>query len=96
MFEAYAGGKSMATVARDLNAWGVGTVRGAAWSQSRVGQTLANPLYRGMVRYGAELFPGRHTPIVSDQLWREVEELRAGASGGGTMPEAGLRGGNIF
>jgi site-specific DNA recombinase len=79
MFEDYARGKSQATIARELNAAGIGTVRGAAWSQSRVGQTLRNPLYRGMVRNGADLFPGRHEAIVSDELWREVETLRGAA-----------------
>jgi hypothetical protein len=77
MFEDYAAGKSMATIARELNAGGVRTVRGAAWSQSRIGQTLRNPLYRGLVRYGADLFPGRHQPIISDELWHEVERVRA-------------------
>jgi site-specific DNA recombinase len=77
MFEGYAAGKSMATIARELNAGGVRTVRGAAWSQSRIGQTLRNPLYRGMVRYGTELFSGRHEPIISDELWHEVERVRA-------------------
>jgi hypothetical protein len=79
MFEDYVRGKSQAEIARELNAFGTGTVRGAAWSQSRVGQTLRNPLYRGVVRYGADLFPGRHEAIVSHELWREVEKLRAAA-----------------
>ncbi len=79
MFEDYVRGKSQATIARELNGAGIGTVCGAAWSQSRVGQTLRNPLYRGMVRFGADLFPGRHEAIVSDELWREVETLRAAA-----------------
>jgi hypothetical protein len=79
MFEDYARGKSQATIARELNAAGIGTMRGAAWSQSVVGQTLRNPLYRGMVRYGADLFDGRHQRIVSDDLWGEVERLRAAA-----------------
>jgi site-specific DNA recombinase len=92
MFEDYARGKSQATIARELNAAGIGTVRGAAWSQSRVGQTLRNQLYRGMVRHGADLFAGRHQTIISDELWREVETLRAaavqhGEHGGGRPPK---------
>lgn len=44
---------------------------------------MRNPLYRGMVRYGADVFPGRHEAIVSDELWRQVETLRAAAFRGG-------------
>lgn len=76
MFEDCVRGKSQATIARELNAAAVRTVRGAAWSQSRVGQTLRNPLYRGMVRYGADLFAGRHEAIISDELWHQVDALR--------------------
>lgn len=96
MFEDYARGKSQATIARELNAAGIGTVRGVGWSQSIVGQTLRNPLYRGMVRYGAELFVGRHQRIVTDELWREVERLRAaavrhGKRAGGRPPKGSHR-----
>ncbi len=79
MFEDYAHGKSQATIARELNVAGIRTVRGAAWTQSRIGQMLRNPLYRGMVRYGADFFPGRHEAIISDELWGELETLRAAA-----------------
>jgi site-specific DNA recombinase len=96
MFEDYVRGKSQATIARELNAAGIGTVRSVAWSQSRVGQTLRNPLYRGMVRHGADLFPGGHEAIVSDELRREVETLRAAAVRRGEHVEAGLRRGIIF
>ncbi len=79
MFEDWVHGKSQATIARELNAAGIPTVRGVPWSQSRVGQMLKNPLYRGMVRYRDDLFPGRHQAIISDELWREVETVRAAA-----------------
>jgi hypothetical protein len=89
MFEDYARGKSQATIARELNAAGIRTARGAASSQSVVGQTMRNPLYRGMVRYGAELFDGRHQSIVSEELWREVEKHTSLAFGT-TMQDAGV------
>jgi len=76
MFEDYARGASMSTIARTLNAAGVTTVRGNDWSQPVVGQVLRNPLYRGMVRYHGELFVGQHEAIVSDELWFTVEALR--------------------
>lgn len=83
MFRGYAAGKSQATIARELNSAGVGTVRGAAWSQSRVCKTLRNSLYRGMVRHGADLFPGNHEAIIPDELWHEVNIARTETAKGG-------------
>jgi DNA invertase Pin-like site-specific DNA recombinase len=81
MFIEYARGKSQADIARDLNDAGIRTVRGTTWTQSAVARMLRNPLYRGMVRYEKELFRGRyHEAIVSDELWYEVEALRAAAT----------------
>jgi site-specific DNA recombinase len=92
MFTDVTRGKSQATIARELNAAGIATVRGAAWSQSRVGQTLRNPLYVGKVHYGAELFDGAHEPIVSLELWQAVEQIRVATAqrrgkGGGRKPK---------
>jgi hypothetical protein len=91
IFEAVVDGASQATVARELNARGVKTVRGAAWSQSRVGQTLRNPLYRGVVRHRSDFFAGLHEPIVSDELWQAAERTRtrvtrSRGNGGGRPP----------
>jgi len=77
IFEDYADGKSQAAIARELNAAGIRTVRGVTWTQTRIAQMLRNPLYRGMVRHGNDLFRGRHEAIISDELWREVEKLGA-------------------
>jgi site-specific DNA recombinase len=92
IFTAAAEGKSQAAIARELNAEHIRTARGTTWSQPRVGQTLRNPLYRGIVRYRSELFPGQHEPIVSDELWEAAEQTRRSATsragnGGGRLPK---------
>jgi site-specific DNA recombinase len=92
MFSAAAEGRPQAEIARELNAAGITTVRGVGWSQSRVGQTLRNPLYVGKVRHRADLFDGAHEPIVSAELWRAVEAMRMDAvrrpnRGGGRRPK---------
>jgi len=93
MYRRYAEGVSQSTIARELNDDGIRTAQGAKWSQPHVSQILSNPIYRGMVRNGSDLFPGEHESIVSDELWHTVESMRAAATRhkgrGGGRPPAG-------
>src|SRR5207249_4939921 len=85
-----------AEIARELNACDIPTVCGAAWSQSRVSQMLRNPLYRGLVRSGADFFPGEHEPLVSDELWQKVEALRRPATPGRNAGGRPPKGNHLF
>src|SRR5581483_6434236 len=82
----------LAEIARRLNGEGVRTVRGAAWSQTRLSQTLANPLYAGFVRYYDEVVPGSHEPVFTQDEWDELQqvlETRRRSNGGRGRPTAG-------
>lgn len=52
MYEMAAAGSNKGVIARALNADGIKSKRGTIWTAQRVGQTLSNPIYKGMVRYG--------------------------------------------
>jgi len=67
-------GTPQSAVAAGLNADGVRTVRGARWSQARIGQTVRNPLYAGWVRHRDEHVHGKHEPVFTQA---EHEELLA-------------------
>ncbi|MBE3112946.1 MAG: recombinase family protein, partial [Acidobacteria bacterium] len=54
IFEAYLNGSSLRQVARDLNAAGVRSPRGAGeWASQSLGKILRNPVYRGTYIFGA-------------------------------------------
>ena len=36
---------------------------------------LQNPNYKGQVRYNGVTYPGKHTPLVSEDTWDKVQEL---------------------
>jgi hypothetical protein len=78
--------RSMSEVARGLNRDGVTTVRGAAWSQSRISQIFANRLYIGYVRNREVEVRGTHEPIFTLEEWAQVQDVlvsRRRAPGGG-------------
>jgi hypothetical protein len=35
-------------------------------------QVIQNPIYRGIIRYGGEEFPGRHEALVTPELWESA------------------------
>ncbi|MGI8593088.1 MAG: recombinase family protein [Solirubrobacteraceae bacterium] len=81
MFTRYAEGAPQQRIARELERDGIPTRRGR-WHQGTVGKVLKNPVYRGEVRIKlkgpaapAEVFPGHHEPLVSNELWERVAEL---------------------
>jgi site-specific DNA recombinase len=78
MFSEVLAGRSQSAVARDINRDGVRTVRGALWSQTRVAQTISNPLYTGKLRTAANgVVAGNHEPIVDDETWERMQALLA-------------------
>lgn len=52
-------------------------------SASRLHQILKDPYYVGFVVYKGELYPGRHEPIVGQDLFDEVQDVMAAKSGAG-------------
>lgn len=50
-------------------------IGGRAVKRDQAAYILANPFYCGLFRYGGELFPGKHEPLVSKQLFDKVQEI---------------------
>ncbi|MHB8993693.1 MAG: recombinase family protein, partial [Armatimonadota bacterium] len=44
-------------------------IGGKPFSYDLIHQIVTNPIYKGCVRGGDELFPGNHEPLVSTELW---------------------------
>ena len=81
MFERYAGGQeSDRTIAAWLNAKGARTSRGRQFSKDTVREMLCNASYAGYVtalRSKDRSIRGLHEPLVSDELFDRVQEVRS-------------------
>ena len=83
-------------IANRLNDLGVPSSTGGPWTASAISGMLRNPVYIGLVRWGARaskktvrdgavrisrprdsenavVFPGLHPPLISEELWRQVQ-----------------------
>ena len=81
MFERYATGQeSDRTIAAWLNAKGARTARGRAFGKDTVREMLVNAAYCGYVtglRDQSREIRGRHEPIVPEELFDRVQEIRS-------------------
>lgn len=77
MFEWYSTGDfSLAQIRERCIAEGFGGGRGAAQiSKSKVELILKNPFYVGQFRWKGAIYPGAHTPIVSQALFDRVQDM---------------------
>ena len=48
---------------------------GRLWKRDQITAFLSNPFYCGLFRYAGELFEGKHTPIISKQLFDKVQTV---------------------
>jgi site-specific DNA recombinase len=82
-FDAYATGEyTLVTLLRELTEQGLTTRATARWneqplSHSQLSQILHDPYYTGVVRFKGELFPGRHEPLISKELFLRVQDVLA-------------------
>lgn len=89
-FTDYANGKGFLTIAKELNAMGVKSHRGKRIENRTVEYWLNNPIYIGKVRWNPSgktsrnyhddnliITDGGHEPIISDELWNEVQQILA-------------------
>ena len=76
-FELYATGEyTNQTVADFLNETGYKTRRGRNWSKDTITDFLKNEFFYGKVAYRDQLWPGRHEPIITKELFEECMEVR--------------------
>ncbi len=76
VFHLYTSGKLGTTaIARTLEAEGAPSPRKTGWSPNALQLILANPAYRGLVRWNGETHPGLHDPIVEDDAFEQAQEI---------------------
>ncbi len=82
-FEEYATGEySVAQLAAALEEQGLVTrpsrkYRSKPLSANALGVILGDPYYTGVIRYKGKLYPGRHQPLISKELYLKVKKILA-------------------
>jgi site-specific DNA recombinase len=90
IFHLYAEGKLGTTaIARTLEAEGAPAPRKHGWSPNALQLILANPAYRGLVRWNGEVHPGLHEPLVDEGTFENAQQILRRRS-----EDASLRRGN--
>ena len=79
LFHDYLDGKSLATMARELNERGVKGLKGGKWSRQRIKIILDNPAYAAFRIYESDEFSCGWPALVSRGVWNEVKAKRHGA-----------------
>lgn len=96
-FTKYVTGSTMVSIADDLNAAefrtryrarrGTDETAGRGWSSQSVSALLANPVYAGFITHRRDVIGrGQHEAIVSEDLFRQAERIRASARGRPAAP----------
>ena len=76
IFNLYAEGKLGTTaIARTLDAEAAPSPRKTGWSPNALQLILANPAYKGLVRWNGETHPGLHDPLVEDETFEKAQEI---------------------
>lgn len=79
-------GKSLRAIAREWNAAGIASTKGAAWNTSRLKRLLVNPRYAGLRTYrGTVTGPGTWTPILDSDTHAGVVAILRDSSRGGAV-----------
>ncbi len=76
IFQLYADGKLGTTaIARTLEAEGAPAPRKQGWSPNALQLILANPAYRGLVRWHGDTHPGLHKPLVDEETFEKAQQI---------------------
>jgi site-specific DNA recombinase len=76
IFHLYADRKLGTTaIARTLEAEAAPPPRKQGWSPNALQLILANPAYKGLVRWNGETHPGLHEPLVDDDTFDKAQEI---------------------
>jgi site-specific DNA recombinase len=76
IFRLYAEGKLGTTaIARTLDSEGAPPPRKQGWSPNALQLILANPAYKGLVRWNNELHPGLHEPLIDQETFEAAQQI---------------------
>ena len=78
IFADFLSGKSIRTIASEINELGIKTRRGNNFESRTVKYILQNPVYIGKIRWtlnenNTMIIEGIHEPIISDKIWNDVQ-----------------------
>ena len=74
MFELYSSGNySLNVLARIIDEEGLRNENGRKLERSRIYELLSDPFYYGKIRWKGEIYPGHHTPLISEGLFDTVQ-----------------------
>ena len=73
LFRAVANGYSLKEAGIFAGYIGLKNRKGGTLNPSSVRAVVTNPFYTGRLRYKGELLPGKHPPLVSQELFEEVQ-----------------------
>jgi len=78
-FQLFAQGElSIESLAQDLHHDGLRTRKGHRIYKSVLHRILTNPFYYGMMRWGGLTGKGKYEPLISKQLWEQVQNILHG------------------
>lgn len=83
IYERYTAGELRSSIADDLNRRGIalpvknGKVANAndrQWEAGRITRLLERPIYKGHIVFKGSTYPGRHTALVSEEMWQAAQD----------------------
>lgn len=79
MFEMYAtGNQSMLAIRNKISEMGLRSKGGIPLPKSGIDNILRNPFYYGMMKIKGHIYPHKHQPLISKDLFDKVQQVKAG------------------
>lgn len=75
IYDEFIAGKSLNSIAKDLNDEGLYHKNSNKWHPTTVRRVLTYKTYIGYVNFNGEWFKGIHEPIMSEEKWNKAERL---------------------
>ncbi len=73
IFEGYMDGRTMVSIADNLNERGIKTKKAGQWTIWSIRHILRNPVYAGYVKWDEETSRGKHKPAISIKTFNSVQ-----------------------
>lgn len=77
MYRRYLDGDPVSAIAGTMNAAGLRTTGGTAWSQISVRRVLDSGFAAGLLHWRGEYLPGAHEPVIDAATWEQYQAARA-------------------
>lgn len=75
-YERYVAGDSVHALVRWLNGTGVTTTAGGPWADRALRRVMDAGFAAGILTWRGEQHPGRHQPLIDDELWTAFKDAR--------------------